>query len=271
MSKENNTKVRTGKPKDLEVILKEKIESAEVEYVRSERSLFASAFSAGLEIGFSFLLLGVVYKLCYNTVSYQAMEVYLALAYSIGFIFVIIGRAQLFTEHTTLAMFPVLDGIVSVKRMFRLWGIILAGNLLGGYLFSFVISYFVPHIGILTPDVLVKLAEKVIDFPAWVILGSAVLAGWLMGLLSWLLASAQETISRIFLIILVTSTIGLAHLHHSIVGSVEVFSGFLLSPDISIFDYLSFEVISILGNAIGGVFFVAVVKYSQKEKEGELE
>ncbi len=263
-----DVKLRSGKPKDLEVILKEKIESAEVEYLRSERSLFASAFSAGLEIGFSFLMLGIVYTLCSKTASKPALELYLALAYSVGFIFVIIGRAQLFTEHTTLAMFPVLDKIVSVGRMFRLWGIILAGNLLGGYIFAFVISYFVPQIGILTQDVLITLSKKVIDFPIHVIFGSAILAGWLMGLLSWLLASAQETISRILLIILVTATIGFGHLHHSIVGSVEVFSGFLLSPKISFFDYLSFETVSIIGNAIGGVFFVAVVKYSQRDNNG---
>lgn len=256
--------IRRGKPKGLDDILTEKIESATAEYDRPESSLFFSALSAGLEIGFSFLLLGVVYQLYYGNVSESELEFILALAYSIGFIFVIIGRANLFTEHTTLAMFPVLDGNVTVKRMFRLWGVILAGNLLGGYLFSLVLAYFVPHIGIVTPEILVKLAYKVIDFPTWVILGSAILAGWLMGLLSWLLASAQETISRILLIILVTSTIGLAHLHHSIVGSIEVFTGCLLSDKISIFDYLNFEVTSIIGNAIGGVFFVAIVKYSQR-------
>jgi formate/nitrite transporter FocA (FNT family) len=87
-----------------------------------------------------------------------------------------------------------------------------------------------------------------------------------MGLLSWLVASSQETISRVFMIILVTATIGVGGLHHSIVGSIEVFTGLLIDPTIRIIDYLSFELISILGNAIGGVFFVGVLKYGQRRQ-----
>jgi len=85
-----------------------------------------------------------------------------------------------------------------------------------------------------------------------------------MGLLSWLVASAQETISRLFMIVLVTATIGIGGLHHSIVGSIEVFVGLLIDPTIVIKDYLGFEVISILGNALGGVFFVGILKYGQR-------
>tara|TARA_B100000809_G_C15140796_1_gene533232 strand:- start:5701 stop:5997 length:297 start_codon:yes stop_codon:yes gene_type:complete len=82
-----------------------------------------------------------------------------------------------------------------------------------------------------------------------------------MGLLSWLVASSQETISRMFMVDLVTFTMGIGGLHHSIIGSIEVFTGLLIDPTISIIDYISFEFISILGNALGGVFFVGVLKY----------
>lgn len=258
---------RTNKPKGLDEILYEKIESAVVEYERKNSSLFASAFSAGLEIGFSFFLIGLVYSMYHDIVSEPTMHFMMALAYPIGFIFVIIGRAQLFTEHTTLAVLPVLERRQSLMSMFQLWAIILAGNLLGGFLFSFVLAYFVPQMGIISQETFAKIAFKIIDYPTEIILGSAILAGWLMGLLSWLLASAQETTSRIFVIILVTATIGLGHLHHSIVGSIEVFTGYLLSPKISFLDYLSFEITSIIGNAIGGVFFVGAVKYSQKSSD----
>ncbi len=93
-------------------------------------------------------------------------------------------------------------------------------------------------------------------------LGSAVLAGWLMGLLSWLVTSATETTSRILIVALITSLIGLGGLHHSIVGSIEVFVGFLTSDTIGFTDYLYFQSLTTIGNAIGGVFFVAIIKYS---------
>ena len=95
---------------------------------------------------------------------------------------------------------------------------------------------------------------------------SAVLAGWLMGLVSWLVASSCETISRIVVTFMITLLIGLAGLHHSIVGSIEVFSGLLLSDQITAMDYLQFEVIAVLGNIVGGVVFVSLIKFAQKSQ-----
>jgi formate/nitrite transporter FocA (FNT family) len=43
---------------------------------------------------------------------------------SSGFLFVILGRSELFTEHTTLAVLPVLDGRASLRQLGRLWGLI---------------------------------------------------------------------------------------------------------------------------------------------------
>jgi formate/nitrite transporter FocA (FNT family) len=93
-----------------------------------------------------------------------------------------------------------------------------------------------------------------------------VLAGWMMGLLGWLVTSSQETISRIFIVILITFTIGAAGLHHCIVGSVEVFTGMLSSDSITIVDYLRFLLWASIGNAVGGAVFVAILKYSQGKR-----
>ena len=68
-------------------------------------------------------------------------------------------------------------------------------------------------------------------------------------------------------IFLVTFIIGIAGLHHCIVGSIEVFSGMVISDTISIMDYLKFMVWATIGNAIGGSVFVAILKYSHANKE----
>lgn len=94
-----------------------------------------------------------------------------------------------------------------------------------------------------------------------VIFISAVLAGWLMALLSWLLTSSKETTSRLFVIYLITAVMSFSGLHHSILGSAEVFAGLLVSPEITLLDYLKFMVFALLGNSVGGVFFVALLKY----------
>lgn len=253
---------RQDQPKEGDQILKEQIQMALTEYRRHNKALFFSSFSGGLEIGFSLILMGILYTMFHGEMSESGLEFALAFAYPIGFIFVILGRSELFTEHTTLAVLPVLNRSVRITNLLKLWSVIFVGNLLGGYVFSFLSAKMAPAMGIISIEAFEHLAEEMLKYNWWITLGSAIFAGWLMGLLSWLNSSSRETISRIFVIILVTATIGLAGLHHSIVGSIEVFTGFLVSSKITIYDYLYFQVWATLGNIIGGTFFVAIVKYS---------
>ena len=252
----------TDRPKEADQILEEQIHSSLKEFKRSNRGLLLSGFTAGLEIGFSVVLMGTIYTLFADTSSPEAMKLYLALCYSIGFIFVIIGRSELFTEHTALAILPVLNGSVGLRELLKLWGLVYLGNILGGWLFSFILSYIGPTIGFIENQAFYHLAHHMTDFEWHIILVSAILAGWMMGLLGWLVTSSQETMSRIFIIILVTSIIGAAGLHHCIVGSVEVFLGMITSEEIGVGDYLRFQVWATVGNAIGGTVFVAVLKFS---------
>lgn len=254
----------TNHPKALDEILETQINTAVHEYRRSNIKLFISSLSAGLEVGFSVLLMAALHSLFHSEVSASSLHVILALAYPLGFIFVVIGRSELFTEHTTLAVLPVFSGKSTFKSLMALWGIILAGNLIGGFVIALLLVYFTPGMKIITTDAFVYIADHMIHFPWHTIFISAIFAGWLMGLLSWLLASVQDTISRIFVVILVTATIGIIGLHHSIVGSIEVFAGVLASPDISLNHYLVFEVSAIVGNAIGGTVFVGILKFGQR-------
>ena len=254
-------------PKTYGEILEEQIESGLREHQRSNASLFLSGISAGLEVGFSVFLMGVIYTMFFETYSEAGMHTALALSYPLGFIFVVIGRSELFTEHTTLAVVPVLNGNSSVLSLLSLWGVVLMVNLIGGYFFGFTITLIAPAMGIISYDAFLHLAEKMVDYEWQIILGSAIMAGWLMGLLSWLMNSSKDTISRIFMIILVTSTIGIGGLHHSVVGSIEVFTGLITSAEITIKEYLQFQGLATLGNIIGGVFFVAIVKFSHVKKK----
>lgn len=248
--------------KSADEILEEEIQLGLHEHKRPTIRLFFSAFSAGLEVGFSVFLLGIFHHLFADSVSESSLTLILALAYTIGFVFIVIGRSELFTEHTTLATLPVLNGLVSIKSLGKVWGTVYLGNILGGFLFSGILVYVVHGMNLMSIKDIEELALKMIIPSATHIFVSAIIAGWLMGLLSWLVTASKETISRIFIVILITATIGIAHLHHSIVGSIEVFTGFLLSDKISFMDYLRVQSLATLGNAIGGVVFVAILKYA---------
>lgn len=248
-------------PKSAKEIFTEQIKTGLAEHKRSFTGLLLSSFAAGLEVGFTLFLTGLVYTLFSNDIPLDFLKLLLAFCYPVGFIFVIIGRSELFTEHTTLAVIPVLNGSTTPTSLLGVWGTVYLGNLMGGYLIAFFLTKIGPAMDIISIDAFDYLATHLAKHSWEILLGSSILAGWLMGLLSWLVSSSQETISRVFMIFSVTSLIGMGGLHHSIVGSIEVFAG-LLVADISLPDYFYFQFWSTLGNIIGGVVFVSILKFS---------
>lgn len=251
-----------NRPKRASEILDEQIEMALHEHRRSNLDLFLSAISAGLEIGFTVFLMAAVYSKFHSIVQPSVMDILLAISYPLGFIFVVIGRSELFTEHTTIAVLPVLSRDATIKSLLILWLVIYAGNLIGGYFFGTILAIIPEKLNAVSPGSFEALAIKLIEHPWYIILGSGILAGWLMGLLSWLVSASQETISRILIIVFITTVIGIGGLHHSIVGSIEVFTAALTSKSIGIKEYLTVQTWSTLGNIIGGVVFVAFAKFS---------
>lgn len=65
---------------------------------------------------------------------------------------------------------------------------------------------------------------------------------------------------------LVTSLIGLAHLHHYIVGSVELMAAWIAGANVGA-DLALFVPVVVLGNAVGGSFFVALVKFAHAKPD----
>ncbi len=242
-------------------ILQEQLKEGQEIFERNTVSIIISSLTAGLEIGFSFLLLCTVYSFFEGKVSEAAIFKIMTLVYPAGFIMVILGQSILFTEQTSLLSLPVLNNKQSLWKLLKLWGLVIAGNLIGGYLMAVLLIWIGPELGIFRLNAVSHIASHVISFSPQVIFASAVLAGWLMGLLSWLLSSAKDTVSRLLLIFMITGIMAFTGLHHSIVGNVEVFAGLIGTSAIGLKDYLSFQSIAIIGNAIGGVVFVALLKY----------
>ncbi len=230
-------------------------------YKKNRLSTFLSSFMAGLEIGFSFLVVVIVYSFFEGKIDKEIIPYIAAFVYPLGFILVVLGKSVLFTEQTSLLSLPVLGGRKTLSDLMALWGVVILGNLIGGYLIGAFLVWIGPELGIISNSGIKNLAEHVNHFSRDVILGSSVLAGWLMALLSWIITSTHRVTGKIMVIYVITFIIALAGLHHSIVGSIEVFTGFLVTDKITFMDYLTFQGTSLLGNALGGVVFVAILKY----------
>lgn len=249
-------------------ILEDQIEEGLREIDRPADGVLLSGLSAGLDVGFSVFLMAAMLTLTKDVFPDPLTEILVANMYAVGFIFVILGRSELFTEHTTRAVLPVLDGRATVGELSRLWALVYVANVAGGALFAWFTTIIGPQLDIIEPFAFGEIASSLADHSWWGILLSAVLAGWMMGLLSWLVSAGRDTISQIFFVWVITAGIGFAHLHHSIAGTVEVLAGVFANQGVTMGDFVHFLVWTTLGNAIGGVFFVALIKYSHVVRGG---
>ncbi len=227
----------------------------------NNKAITLSAIIAGLEIGISYFLICSLYYLLSGTMAENSIFKLFSLVYPIGFILVVLGKSALFTEQTSVLTIPVLNGQRTIWELLRVWGLVILGNLIGGILFTLFISLLAPHLNLFTHETMVKIGSHVVHYDAWVLFLSAIVAGWLMGLLNWLINSVKNSLTRIFLIFMITAVIGFGGFHHSIVGNIEVFGAFLHSSTITLLDYLKFLSLAIVGNAIGGAVVVGLFKY----------
>ncbi|SHG05173.1 Formate/nitrite transporter FocA, FNT family [Flavobacterium segetis] len=235
-------------------------EGEEIFKIKSQ-ALTLSAVIAGLEIGFSYLLLCTLYFSLQGTYEETTIFKMFSFVYPVGFMFVILGKSALFTEQTSVLTLPVLNGQRSIWELFRIWGLVILGNVVGGILFTLFIAFLGPNLKLFTHETMVSIGTHVIHHESWVLFLSAIVAGWLMGLLNWLLNSTINSMTRIILIFIITGVIGFGGFHHSIVGNLEVFGAYLYSDAITLVDYLWFLLLALLGNAIGGAIVVGLFKY----------
>lgn len=171
------------------------------------------------------------------------------------------GRQQLFTENTLTAILPLLTrrSRQLFRKVLRLWTIVLVSNLVGTLLFACIVGY----VDVFPPDVQKAFAQIGLEAMAgdfWMLFLQAIFAGWLIALMVWLLPSAES--SQLWVIIIITSIIGLGKLPHIIAGSVEVLY-VAITGTTDWTAYFRFAIPTLLGNILGGVSLVAAVNHAQ--------
>jgi formate-nitrite transporter family protein len=242
------------------------LEPAKKEMERPAASLLWSSLASGMVIGFSFL----ASAFAANLVSEEHRHAAAAAAYPLGFIFVVMARSELFTENTLDPVIPFLDDRNSetFRKLVRMWVLLLLGNLIGAVIFGWVLAR-TPVVNAEMQSSLARIAEEATSGGFGRVLYAGIFAGWLIALLSWLLASTHSTGAQIALIWLCTAPISAFQFRHSIAGSVEAFYR-SAAGEASWGSMLgNFVVPAVLGNAIGGVLLVALLNYGQVAPEKE--
>ena len=233
---------------------------AEHEIRRPAAALLWSSFASGLVIGFSCLAAAFAAQAAPAPYAHAAASA----AYPLGFIFVIMARSELFTENTLVPVIPLLErrDRKTFLLLLRVWGLLLAGNLAGALIFGVVLA----QTPVVAPEVeseLLRISREATEGGFGQVLYAGIFAGWLIALLTWLLASTHSTIAQIVLIWLCTAPISALHFRHSIAGSVEAFYRAGMGDASWSHIFGGFVAPSVIGNAIGGVLLVALLNYGQ--------
>jgi len=232
---------------------------------RNGLALLVSAIAAGLTMGFSLIVPGVL-KAHLPDASWTSLLT--SLGYATGFLIVVLGRQQLFTENTLTPILPLLHDRTgkTLRRVLRLWGIVLTGNVVA----TLAIAAVLAHSGVFKPEVRAAFGEisaHAIASPFATTLIKAVFAGWLIALMVWMLPATGAAAT--FVIILITWLVSMCDLAHIVAGSVDTFY-LVLTGAASMGDYVwRFFVPTLLGNIFGGTALVAVLNYGQVAPQAE--
>lgn len=235
------------------------------ELERNASALMWSAIAAGLSMGFSLLAPALVHARMGET---PATAIVAALAYSFGFMLVIIGKQQLFTENTLTAVLPVMTrpSMSNVGRLLRLWGLVFVGNMLGIVLFTWAVVQL-DLTDIDTQAAMLKMGTKLTSLSVGQVFARGIFAGWLIAILVWLLPAAEH--SKVILIALVTGMIGFAELTHIVAGSAEVlylvFNHVAPLGDV----VLRFMLPALAGNLVGGSLIFALISHAQVRSDAK--
>ena len=238
-------------------------EQGDEELDRPVLSLLLSGLAAGLSISVS-LLAQAFLKARLPAAAWS--ELIVGLGYTIGFIIVVLGRLQLFTESTVTAVLPVAaePNARNLLRLLRLWSLVLAANLVG----TFFVAWLAARSIIVSPEqraAMIEIAREILghDAPATLCLG--IPAGFLVASIAWILPNARG--SEIFVVIAITYVIAIGGFSHIVAGSSKAWVLWLTGESPLDHVLLGLVLPSLAGNIVGGTGLFALLAHGQVRHE----
>ncbi len=241
------------------IVYKAVLTEGEGELGRPSSALFWSGLAAGLSMGFSMIAEGL---LTAHLPRAQWTPLVTKLGYSVGFLVVILGRQQLFTENTLTPILPLLQhrNRKTLWNVARLWGIVLAANLIG----AFLVAWVAARTGAFdseTRGAFAEIGRAAVEPGFATVVLRGIFAGWLIALIVWVLPFAES--ARVWVVVIITYVIGLGQFSHVVAGGVVAFTAAILGQAPWDRVLLGFALPCLVGNIIGGVTLVAALNHAQ--------
>jgi formate/nitrite transporter FocA (FNT family) len=245
--------------------------NARQELGRSGVALAISGLAGGVFMGLSGLgnAIAIALLTVPGTTPTPATLFIARMFYPLGFIVVILGRSQLFTENTLYPVALVLAEKKHFWKTMKLWGIVLPSNVLGALGFAAIAGLT----GALRPDMVQALSQLGLDalhHPAQAVFWSGVMGGWIIATVAWLVSGSHSITGSVMVIWMLAFVVGLGHFAHCIAASGEILTTVLIGQATAT-AFLKWLGLAVAGNICGGVGMVTLLEYGQVIYGGDAE
>lgn len=259
-SQPDGTAQKAADAKDLHRTVRE---AGESELDRPAGALFWSGLAAGIAIHSSLITEGALHARLPDT---PWRGLIAALGYPVGFLVVILGRMQLFTESTITAMLPLVTkpSRWALWRTLRLWSIVLIANLIGTALAAGMVAG--GALGdVATREAMLAVSARVLELGGWATFINAIPAGFLIAVVAWILPNGRN--QAFWIILAITYVIAVAGFSHSIVGADETFLLLFCGKVDASRAVFGLLIPAILGNLVGGAGLFTLLAHGQVQGE----
>jgi formate/nitrite transporter FocA (FNT family) len=221
---------------------------------RSAGNLGATGLMAGLDVGFGVLALMFVQD-------QTGSELLGGLAFTVGFFALFLGRSELFTENFLVPVTTVVAGKGTIRQLLRLWSGTYVMNLVGGFIVAWLLVGAYPALDGIAVELGEKITDRGISVESFML---AVLAGAAITLMTWMVRNASTEAGQLLAVGAFGFLLGATHMNHVVVISIKMFAGLQVGgTSYGYADWLALSSFSVLGNMVGGLGLVTVLRLMQ--------
>jgi formate/nitrite transporter FocA (FNT family) len=230
------------------------VQEGEVRLARPLLTLVTTGLLGGIDIG-----TGV---LAYLLVHHETGSTLLAgLAFSIGFVALLLARSELFTENFLVPVTAVVARHGTLATLGRLWAVTLAANLAGGWGVAWLIVQAFPDLRPTAVEAGTHYADLGVNLRSFTL---AVLAGMVITLMTRMQHATESLGVQLVPALVFGALLAGGQLFHCVLDSILMFAALITgSAPFGYADWLGALCWSALGNVVGGVGLVAFLRLAR--------
>jgi formate-nitrite transporter family protein len=226
------------------------VDEGETRLARPVLALLSTGLLGGIDVGTGVLAYLVVKQSTHN-------PLLAGLAFSIGFVALLLARSELFTENFLVPVIAAVAKKGNVPRLGRLWVATLVANLAGGWLISWLIVTGLPDVKSTAIETGTHYATLGVSARSFAL---AVLAGTVITLMTRMQHATESLGVQLVPAVLFGALLAGGQLFHCILDSLFMFAALIAGAPFGYLDWLEALGWSAFGNLVGGLVLVTAIR-----------